>query len=168
MYPSILIIPIWYLKELRYLGTFLHFWNRMYTITCMAFLLTYTWIFRLAARYLTGAPKSVERAIRHLRPIIEERQRKIDEYGRDYPDKPVAKTFHDIYDCLWATRMIFWHGWWTKQKGMNGDQSIWQTESFTQTSLRSTRHRWFVIIYMPRRLSSCFLEFHPRAVPSGC
>ncbi|KIJ50512.1 hypothetical protein M422DRAFT_245133 [Sphaerobolus stellatus SS14] len=42
----------------------------------------------LAARYLTGTSKSVERAIKHLRPIIEERQRKIDEYGRDFPDKP--------------------------------------------------------------------------------
>ncbi|KIJ50513.1 hypothetical protein M422DRAFT_27187 [Sphaerobolus stellatus SS14] len=43
----------------------------------------------LAARYLTNAPRSIATVLKHLRPIIEERQKKLDEYGSDYPDKPL-------------------------------------------------------------------------------
>ncbi|KAF8583911.1 cytochrome P450 [Ramaria rubella] len=43
----------------------------------------------LAARFLTDVPTSIEKGLGHLRPLIEERQRKIDEYGSDYPDKPL-------------------------------------------------------------------------------
>lgn len=38
---------------------------------------------------MTSVPASIDRAVEHLRPVIEERQRKIEEYGQDYPDKPV-------------------------------------------------------------------------------
>ncbi|KAF8507441.1 cytochrome P450 [Gautieria morchelliformis] len=43
----------------------------------------------LAARVLTNVPASVERAVKHIRPLVEERQKKIDEYGINYPEKPV-------------------------------------------------------------------------------
>ncbi|RDB27706.1 Ent-kaurene oxidase [Hypsizygus marmoreus] len=42
----------------------------------------------MVAYFLTSVPATVDRAAEHLRPIVEERQRKIDEYGKDYPDKP--------------------------------------------------------------------------------
>jgi len=42
----------------------------------------------IAARFLTNVPKVVRLMQKHLGPIIEERQKKIAEYGPDYPDKP--------------------------------------------------------------------------------
>jgi len=42
----------------------------------------------IAARFLTNVPKTVRLTQNHLGPIIEERQRKITEYGPDYPGKP--------------------------------------------------------------------------------
>jgi hypothetical protein len=38
----------------------------------------------------TYVPKSIRTGVKHLGPIIEERKRKIEEYGMDYPDKPVS------------------------------------------------------------------------------
>ncbi|GJJ15189.1 hypothetical protein Clacol_009465 [Clathrus columnatus] len=43
----------------------------------------------LAVKLLTTVPKSIALAGKHLGPIIKERQAKIDEYGPDYPDKPI-------------------------------------------------------------------------------
>ncbi|KAF8574243.1 cytochrome P450 [Ramaria rubella] len=42
----------------------------------------------LAAILLTDVPESVKLGMKHLSPLIEKRQRNIDEYGLDYPDKP--------------------------------------------------------------------------------
>lgn len=42
----------------------------------------------LAARYLTKVPQSIAIVSKYLGPSIEERRRKIEEYGQDYPDKP--------------------------------------------------------------------------------
>lgn len=47
---------------------------------------------RIAGRLLTNVPKFIGVALKHLRPIIEERQQKIEEYGMDYPDKPVSRS----------------------------------------------------------------------------
>ncbi|KAH7906708.1 cytochrome P450 [Hygrophoropsis aurantiaca] len=42
----------------------------------------------LVGKLFTNVPAGTRRAEKHLRPIIEERQRFIDEYGRDWADKP--------------------------------------------------------------------------------
>ncbi|KAG6829008.1 hypothetical protein H0H92_005985 [Tricholoma furcatifolium] len=42
----------------------------------------------LAGRYFTNVEPQIQRAIRHLRPIIEERIQKEAEYGKDWPGKP--------------------------------------------------------------------------------
>ncbi|KIJ41482.1 hypothetical protein M422DRAFT_780269 [Sphaerobolus stellatus SS14] len=41
----------------------------------------------LVARWVTCVPKRIEEASEYVRPYIEEKQKKIDEYGKDYPDK---------------------------------------------------------------------------------
>ncbi|KAF8513190.1 cytochrome P450 [Gautieria morchelliformis] len=43
----------------------------------------------IVARLLTTTPKAVRMVLKHTKPIIEERKRKIEKYGWDYPDKPV-------------------------------------------------------------------------------
>ncbi|KAF8524847.1 cytochrome P450 [Hysterangium stoloniferum] len=42
----------------------------------------------LAGRLFTNVPRAIDTGLKHLGPMIEERQRNIDEYGFDYPDKP--------------------------------------------------------------------------------
>lgn len=42
----------------------------------------------IAAFFITSVSNSIDRAAEHLRPTIEDRRRKIDEYGEDYPGKP--------------------------------------------------------------------------------
>ena len=44
----------------------------------------------LIAKMCTPLKRSTERAIKHLQPLIEERMKMQDKYGRDYPDKPVS------------------------------------------------------------------------------
>ncbi|KAG5651327.1 hypothetical protein H0H81_009080 [Sphagnurus paluster] len=41
-----------------------------------------------ANRFLTSVPAAIDRSIKHLGPLIEERRRNIEEYGEDYPGKP--------------------------------------------------------------------------------
>ena len=47
----------------------------------------------LAGRLLTNIHAQVERGMRHLVPVIQDRQRHIDEYGKDWVDKPVCSAF---------------------------------------------------------------------------
>ncbi|KAF9231272.1 cytochrome P450 [Melanogaster broomeanus] len=42
----------------------------------------------LVARFMTSVPGSTRRGMKHLRPIIEERQKYLDEYGKTWADKP--------------------------------------------------------------------------------
>ncbi|KAH7906709.1 cytochrome P450 [Hygrophoropsis aurantiaca] len=42
----------------------------------------------LVGKFFTSVPTGTKRAEKHLRPIVEERQRFIDEYGREWADKP--------------------------------------------------------------------------------
>lgn len=45
---------------------------------------------RVIGEIITSVPKSTRHAMKFLAPIIEERLSKIEEYGKDYPDKPVG------------------------------------------------------------------------------
>ncbi|KAH7926847.1 cytochrome P450 [Leucogyrophana mollusca] len=47
-----------------------------------------TFMAPLVAQYMTTVPASIRRGMKHLRPIIEERQRYLDEYGKEWADKP--------------------------------------------------------------------------------
>ncbi|KIK77861.1 hypothetical protein PAXRUDRAFT_775722 [Paxillus rubicundulus Ve08.2h10] len=42
----------------------------------------------LVARFMTGVPASIRRGMKHLGPIIEERRKHLEEYGKDWADKP--------------------------------------------------------------------------------
>ncbi|TDL17296.1 cytochrome P450 [Rickenella mellea] len=42
----------------------------------------------LVGRWVSPTRSAVRRGLKHLKPIIEERQRRYDEYGTNYPDKP--------------------------------------------------------------------------------
>jgi hypothetical protein len=46
----------------------------------------------VAGRLLTNVNAQVKRGMRHLVPIIQDRQRHIDEYGKDWVDKPVSRA----------------------------------------------------------------------------
>ncbi|KAF8581004.1 cytochrome P450 [Ramaria rubella] len=43
----------------------------------------------LVARFFTNAPKAIKIALKHLQPVVEQRQAQIDENGPDYPGKPL-------------------------------------------------------------------------------
>ncbi|KAF8844252.1 cytochrome P450 [Paxillus ammoniavirescens] len=42
----------------------------------------------LVARFMTSVPGSARRAMKHLGPIIEDRRKHLEEYGKDWADKP--------------------------------------------------------------------------------
>ncbi|KIK97710.1 hypothetical protein PAXRUDRAFT_198861 [Paxillus rubicundulus Ve08.2h10] len=42
----------------------------------------------LVARFMTSVPASARRGMKHLGPIIEERRKHLEEYGKDWDDKP--------------------------------------------------------------------------------
>ncbi|CAL1703009.1 unnamed protein product [Somion occarium] len=42
----------------------------------------------IVGRLLTSVPKSIERGVKHLGPVIKERYRMVEEYGHDYEGKP--------------------------------------------------------------------------------
>lgn len=59
-------------------------------------------VYRIAGRLLTNVPRSIARGTRHLRPIIEERFRLMEEYGdNEWTDKPVRL-------CV----RVYVLGWW--------------------------------------------------------
>lgn len=44
----------------------------------------------LAGRYFTKAPTSIEKAMKCIGGEVERRLQQVDQYGSDYPDKPVC------------------------------------------------------------------------------
>ncbi|KAG5651328.1 hypothetical protein H0H81_009081 [Sphagnurus paluster] len=51
-------------------------------------------------RFLTSVPADIDRCIKHLEPIIEERRKNMEEYGKDYPGKPVRMLENDMLSWL--------------------------------------------------------------------
>lgn len=49
----------------------------------------------IAGRLLTNVPSYINRSIKHLQPIIEERRRQMKEHGDDWKDKPVSTVSKD-------------------------------------------------------------------------
>jgi hypothetical protein len=46
--------------------------------------------YSLVAKMCTSLTSSINRALKHLTPLIEERMKMQDKYGKDYPGKPVC------------------------------------------------------------------------------
>jgi hypothetical protein len=77
-------------------------------------------LFRLAGRLFTNVPNAIRKALKHLKPTLDERMQKIEEYGSDYPDKPVGWFFHEILPrVMFCYRLICFLGSWMRQKAMN-------------------------------------------------
>lgn len=47
---------------------------------------------RIAGRMFSKLPSHLERAGKHLRPLIEERWKMVEELGDDWTDKPVCRS----------------------------------------------------------------------------
>lgn len=47
---------------------------------------------RIAGRMFSKLPSHLERAGKHLRPLIEERRKMVEELGDDWTDKPVSRS----------------------------------------------------------------------------
>ena len=47
----------------------------------------------MVAKWFTNAPKRIAEVSEYVRPIVEDKQKKIDEYGKDYPDKEVRVDY---------------------------------------------------------------------------
>ncbi|KAH0837779.1 cytochrome P450 [Lanmaoa asiatica] len=72
----------------------------------------------LAARSITNAPKSTRRGVGHLRPIIDERRKYLNEYGNEWDEKPndllswlidVAgpdATAESLTNCVLSTNLV--------------------------------------------------------------
>ena len=48
--------------------------------------------FSIVSRMLSNLPSQVRQEIEFIRPMVEERFRKMEEYGEDWDDKPVCRT----------------------------------------------------------------------------
>lgn len=47
---------------------------------------------RIVAKLFTNAPSSIRAAMGHLEPIIKDRLAKADQFGKDWPEKPVGAS----------------------------------------------------------------------------
>ena len=86
---SVLTSPSWLSRMLPFCDTSHHFSDRERYRSCR----TLKWLIfvhRIVASLLKNLPSSIERGMKHLQPLIEERRRQRAEYGDDYPDKPVS------------------------------------------------------------------------------
>jgi len=66
-----------------------HFSNRKQYLPCRIS----KWLIsrhRIVAPFFKDLSSSIERGVKHLQPLIEERRRQRTEYGIDHPDKPVG------------------------------------------------------------------------------
>lgn len=57
--------------------------------------LLFSMLLSIAGRFLTNVPSYIDRSIKHLQPIIEERRRQMKEHGDDWQDKPVSTISRD-------------------------------------------------------------------------
>ena len=48
--------------------------------------------FSIVSRMLSNLPSQIRREIEFIRPIVEDRFAKMEEYGEDWDDKPVCQT----------------------------------------------------------------------------
>ncbi|KDR74053.1 hypothetical protein GALMADRAFT_250782 [Galerina marginata CBS 339.88] len=58
------------------------------------------WLKPLVGRLFANAPEALRRTVSHLRPLVEERRRNIERYGKNYPGKPedILSWFMDEVD----------------------------------------------------------------------
>ena len=65
---------------------------------------------RVAGGLFINVAKFIRNGVKHLAPIIEERKRKIEGYGTDYPDGPVSLLcyrLHYLLDCVMKQLNMF-------------------------------------------------------------
>jgi len=66
----------------------------------------------IAGRLFTNVDVQVRRGMRLLAPVIEDRQRHIDEYGKEWEDKPVgyfSPLIKDLFSCIYPQNdLLFW------------------------------------------------------------
>ena len=48
--------------------------------------------FSIVSRILSDLPSKIQQEIEYIRPMVEERFAKMEEYGDDWDDKPVCQT----------------------------------------------------------------------------
>ena len=73
---------------------------------------------RFVRPFLTGVTTGITRAEKYSKPVIEDRERQIEEHGRDYPGKPVRTLLMNIDDTnsKYLLRTTCWPGLWMKLK----------------------------------------------------
>jgi hypothetical protein len=54
--------------------------------------------FSIVSRMLSNLPSQIRQEIEFIRPIVEERFAKMEEYGEDWDDKPVCRT--TVSECV--------------------------------------------------------------------
>ena len=50
-----------------------------------------------AIRFMSVARKTIREAIPHLKPIVDERKKRMEELGDDWADKPVSNAVFVVY-----------------------------------------------------------------------
>ena len=63
---------------------------------------------RIIAPFFTSRSFSIERDVKHLRPLIEERRRLRAEYGIEYPNKPVSFLQNQFLFLPSIIRLVDW------------------------------------------------------------
>ena len=61
--------------------------------------------FSIVSRVLSNLPSQIQQEIEFIRPMVEERFAKMEEYGEDWDDKPVRRTV--VYGIFLVTRLIY-------------------------------------------------------------
>ena len=64
----------------------------------------------LAAQFVTNVPKNIRRGVEHIRPIVEERRQYLNEYGKDWTEKPVGRKYLRSAPCSFFFSTTFCHG----------------------------------------------------------
>ena len=56
--------------------------------------------FSIVSRMLSNLPSQIRQEIEFIRPIVEERFAKMEEYGEDWDDKPVCQTVASVISLI--------------------------------------------------------------------
>jgi hypothetical protein len=70
--------------------------------------------FSIVSRLLSNLPSKIQQEIEFIRPMVEERFAKMEEYGDDWDDKPVCHTITSIPGSL--------DGWFTERYAHVADE----------------------------------------------
>ena len=100
---------------------------------------------------LSNLPSQIQQEIEFIRPMVDERLAKMEEYGEDWDDKPVCRTIVSGISLSkqLVHRTICSCGFWTRPREWRGPPKAWHADCSQSILPLYIRRLWQVVTSRP-------------------